>query len=221
MADKLNYNSSYHISDRPDLYQPAVSNTFVLVIGMSNLSTLGLPDVNLDKNLLLPGRDSLKEDFDDNDYLKLGTNASDIIRISVISGKVPHFSLDPIEIRRGNSRVKFAGSPSFENEDLTLQDYVGARTKDILMAWQAKAYDVVNDIVHTSDNYKINCTLNEYSPDMQTLVRSWDMIGCWIGGISEDNFNVQERKERQITATLHYDRAIPNYSNTNQIVVTQ
>lgn len=189
-------NSSYHISNS-ELYQPAVSNTFEFVVN---------PQLS---RLLYAGVDRNVEDVVSNEANYL-SNVDETIRLSVISGKIPHFTLEPIEIRRGNSRVQYAGLPTFENEDLTLHDFVGVRTKDALMAWQARAYDVVNDVIRPGNDYKYDCTLLEYTPDMSRVLRSWTMIGCWIGGISEDNFNLQEMSARQITATLHYDRAIPD-----------
>ena len=192
-------NSSIHISN-PELYEPAVSNTFQFVVN---------PQLT---KLLYAGVDRSIQDVlsDESNYLY---NVDETIRLSIISGKVPHFTIEPIEIRRGNSRLTYAGMPSFDNEDLTLHDFVGARTKDALMAWQAMAYDVVNDVVRSATNYKYDCTLLEYTPDMSKVLRSWTLKGCWIGGISEDPFNLSERNERTITATLHYDRAIPDHTS--------
>ena len=194
-------NSSIHISN-PALYEPAVSNAFQFVVN-PNLTKLLYAGV--DRNV----QDVQKED---SNYLY---NIDETIRLSLISGKVPHFAISPIEIRRGNSRLKYAGQPEFDNEDITLHDFVGARTKDALMAWQALAYDVVNDVVRSAANYKYDCTLLEYTPDMSRVLRSWTLKGCWIGAISEDNFNLTERRERTITATIHYDRAIPNHVGYN------
>ena len=195
---RLADNSAIHISN-PELYEPAVSNAFQFVINPALAK------------LLYAGVDSTVEDVmkDESNYL---SNIDETIRLSLITGKVPHFSLDPIEIRRGNSKIKYAGMPTFDNEDLTLHDFVGARTKDALLAWQALAYDVVNDVVKSASNYKFDCTLLEYTPDMSRVLRSWTLKGCWISGLSEDPFNISERNERTITATLHYDRAIPDHT---------
>ena len=191
--------STYHIADK-QLYQPAVSNAFTFIVN-PNLSKLLYAGID---------RSTVDEaDAGDDNYLN---NVDDTIRLSVVSGKIPHFTLEPIEIRRGNSKLTYAGLPSFDNEELTLHDFVGARTKDALMAWQAKAYDVVKDIVRPAQDYKYDCQLVEYTPDMSQIIRSWDLKGCWISSISEDPFNVEERNKRTITATIQYDRAIPTHN---------
>ena len=49
-------------------------------------------------------------------------------------------------------------------------------------------------------NYKKDCYLMEYTPDMQ-LIRTWTLKGCWIAGL-------QMGDKRTITATIPYDYAI-------------
>ena len=184
--------SSYHISDKT-FFQPAVSNAFQFIVNPELATSL------------YAGVDNSTAGEDD--YLN---KIDEIIRLSVVSGKIPHFTLEPIEIRRGNSKLTYAGMPSFDNEELTLHDFVGARTKDALLAWQALAYDVVHDVVRPAEYYKYDCQLVEYTPDMSKVVRSWTLKGCWISSISEDSFNLEERNKRSITASIQYDRAIPN-----------
>ena len=135
--------SSYHLSSHPELYEPSRSNCFEFVIN---------DELN---RLLFAGTDTGNA-VEDSDYLN---QIQDTIRLSVATATVPHFSVDPIEIRRGNSKVLFAGLPSFSAGKITVHDYVGARTKDALMAWQARVYDVVDDVVHLASNYKYDCTL--------------------------------------------------------------
>ena len=115
MADYIN-RSAGHLASDNTLYEPARSNNFEFVV------------MDID-DLLDAG---VQEEFaSDEDYIK---NGQDVIRVSVISSSVPHFDLSTIEIKRGNSTVKFAGNPTFSDGELKLNDFVGARTKDILMA---------------------------------------------------------------------------------------
>lgn len=194
--------STYHLSSHPELYEPSRSNCFEFVIN---------DDLN---RLLFAGTDTGNE-LDDTDYLN---QIQDTIRLSVSDASVPHFSIDPIEIRRGNSRMTFAGLPSFSAGSIKLHDYVGARTKDALMAWQALAYDVVNDVVHLAANYKYDCTLIEYNPDMTQVLRTWRLIGCWISDIGEDDFNAGTNDERSLNATIQFDRAIPEVNKDSVII---
>lgn len=57
--------------------------------------------------------------------------------------------------------------------------------------------------------YKKDCTLVEYDVGFKQI-RSWTLKGCWISGITEGEYSKEDNSLRQITATLEYDRAIPD-----------
>ena len=69
-------------------------------------------------------------------------NAEEVLKLNVTQASIPHFSLEPLQYRRGNEVVKFAGVPTFDAGSISVDDVVGLDTKSILMAWQALAYDV-------------------------------------------------------------------------------
>ena len=182
---------TYHLASNPELYEPSRNNAFeFLVTGIDKLLSAGV----------------LKEEATNDDYL---SNIQDVIKLSVAESSVPHFDLDVIEVKRGNSTMKFAGTPSFSEGSLKCNDYVGARTKDILLAWQALAYDVANDVVALAGNYKKDCTLIEYAPDYSRVVRKWTLKGCWVKSLSEGSFTHDSQDKRAIDVTIVYDRAIP------------
>lgn len=190
---------TYHLADNPSLFEPARSNNFEFIV----------TDID---NLLMAGVDR-EGDIQDSDYIK---NGQEIIRLSVVSFDVPHFALSEIEVKRGNNTMYFAGTPTFDAGTLKVNDYIGARTKDILMAWQALAYDVVSEKVHTSDKYKKNCQLVEYSPDYEQIIRTWELKGCWITKLSEGAFDNETNEKRTIEATIRFDKAIIQQPNVEQ-----
>lgn len=185
---------TYHLSENPALYEPSRNNAFELVI-----------DLSADKDMLLAAGVTSTTATDD-DYF---ANVSDVIRLSVDESFVPHFDLEVIRVRRGNSEMKFAGTPSFSEGQIKVNDYVGARTKDILLALQRMVYDVTNDVVELAGNYKRNWTLVEYTPDFSRIVRQWELKGCWIKTLSEGNFSHGSSDKRSIDLTIVYDRATP------------
>lgn len=216
----MNRLGTYHISDDLQNYETARSNFFQLIV--EDLGDLLYPEFSYDEDHdglhYVAGTKSTKKNPDS----KKGayTNASEILKLSVNKAFVPHFSLGVVEVQRGNSIVKFAGKPTWESgKTIEFQDFVGLETKNVLMAWQALAYDVNTDTQGRAGDYtlngrkrkgyKKNCTLVEYTPDFQ-VIRYWDIIGCWISSISESDFEVGSGGEggRQITATFEYDRAI-------------
>ena len=189
--------SSYHLADDPALYEPSRNHAFQFVLN-SKLNTLLAAGV-------------FKEAATEDDYFN---NVAEVIKISVSEASVPHFDLEVVSIKRGNSTVKYAGAPSWGEGSLKLDDFVGARTKDILMAWNALVYDSAADVVHLADNYKFDCTLIEWNGDFSKVIRSWTLKGCWLKSISEGNFTHADNGLRSIDATIVYDRAIPVIDKT-------
>ena len=171
MADLNDKNKlgTYHISSDLQNYESARSNFFALLVE------------DLD-DLLYPEFSNTGENAD-NEYVArrgLKRSGQEVIKLSVNKMFVPHFTLGVIEVKRGNSVVKFTDTPSWDSGTIELQDFVGLETKNVLMAWQALAYDVVSDTQGRAadwvDNdgvahrgYKRDATLVEYSPDFQQI----------------------------------------------------
>lgn len=180
----------YHISADPTDYEVARTNFFTLVVH------------DLDGITSAEYSSSFGEATEADRF----ANAQDVIKLSVTSFDVPHFQLGVHEIRRGNSVVKYAGTPTWNAGSLVATDYVGIKTKDVLMAWQAKAYDVITDRGGRMKDYKHLATLYEYTPDY-TEVRHWDLYGCWISNIQEDPFDITSDGDKKVTCEFQYDRA--------------
>lgn len=183
--------STYHLSTGTHRsYQPAKRNFFELII-----EDLG--------DLLKPGVE--EELAEDNDYI---TNGQEILRLTVNKAPVPHFELNDIEIRKGNSVVHYAGTPTFSDGSLEVDDMIGARSAAVLEAWQNLAYNVLTDKGGRAINYKKNATVIEYTSD-HVKVRSWKLIGCWIKDIDEGEYDKESDDLVRLTASIIYDRAIP------------
>lgn len=193
MAERVENIGTYHLSRNPELYEPARTNNF-------EFEVVGLPE-----KLKYAGVLETDNVEDDKKYIK---NAQETLRISVLSSTVPHFSLNAIEVKRGNNTMKVAGVPTFDSGTLVCNDYIGARTKDILEAWKALAYDVRTQMVQKMSNYKMEAYLTEYTPDYQPI-RRWHMYGCWCREVTEGEFNNETSDKRTVSATIEYDYAIP------------
>ena len=183
--------SAYHLSTGTHrAYQPAKKNFFEFIV--EDLDNLLKPGVEVDL-------------AEDSDYI---TNGQEVIRLTVNKAPVPHFELNDIEIRKGNSIVHYAGTPTFSDGTLEVDDMIGAQSKAVLEAWQNLAYDVVTDKGGRAIDYKKNATLIEYTSD-HVKVRSWKLIGCWIKNISEDDYDKTNDDLVRVQGTIRYDRAIP------------
>lgn len=183
--------STYHLSTGTHrAYQPAKRNFFELIV-----EDLG--------DLLKPGVES--DMAEDKDYI---SNGQEVLRLTVNKAPLPHFELNDIEIRKGNSVVHYAGTPTFSDGSIEVDDMIGARSAAVLEAWQNLAYNVLTDKGGRAIDYKKNCTIIEYTSD-HVKVRSWKLIGCWIKDIDEGEYDKTSDDLVRLTATIQYDRAIP------------
>lgn len=144
-------------------------------------------------------------DFDNDGDISAGDEES--LRLSVRASSVPHFTQGVIETAVGNDTLKFAGKRTFADGTIEVYDWIGANTKQILMNWQKKSYNVKTGKVGIASDYKKTAYLVETTPDGQQ-VRAFKMYGCWISGLSEENHNWDGGNDmRVITATITYDYA--------------
>jgi hypothetical protein len=177
---------TYHLAANPNLYEIQRSNNFeLLVTGLEGIIRAGMNGTE----------SSAKID-----------NAQELLRLSVVSSTVPHFTQAAIEVKRGNNSIKFAGVPTFTAGTIVINDYIGANSKEVLMAWQNLSYNVLTEKVGLASDYKKDCYLVEYTPDFQK-VRQWKMHGCWISELSETDFNNENNEKKQVTCKIEYDRA--------------
>lgn len=173
---------TYYLTDDPKHYEIQRSNNFMFYVsGLSNAFNIV-----------------------SNKYAQ--TNADDVIKVSVTRSSVPHFTQSVISVKRGNNTMKFAGTPEFGSGQIELNDWIGAGTKEVLYAWQQKAYNVHTEKVGLASDYKKDAYLLEYTPDGQ-LIRTWKLMGCWISGLSEGEFNSESNDKHTISATIEYDKA--------------
>lgn len=183
---------TYHLAANPALYEPQRNNNFEFVV----------TDIN---NILRAGVNGTEA----NARIQ---NAQEILRMSVVKAPIPHFSQGTIEIRRGNNRIYAAGVPEFKAGQLVVNDFIGADTKAILMAWQNLSYNQANETVGSMSEYKKKCYLIEYTPDYKK-VRQWVLYGCWISDITEDDYDNESNNKKQVQATITYDRGCIDYSD--------
>ena len=181
---------TYHLGENPQLYSPQRANNYEFIV------------TNLD-GILRPGATG-------NEANAVFRNAQEILRVSIAQAFVPHFTQETVEVKRGNSTIKFAGVPTFDSGDLQFHDFIGANTKEILMAWQNLSYNVYTEKVGSLDvneqYYKKDAFLIEYTPDYRK-VRQWRLHGCWISSLSEDGYDNYNGDKKMVSCTIQYDWA--------------
>lgn len=180
---------TYHLADRPELFEVQRNNNYEFII----------TDID---DILRPGMIGSEA----NAKIK---DAQNMLRLSVTSAFIPHFEQQTVEIKRGNSTLKYAGVPTFGSGTLQFNDFIGADVKTILMAWQNMSYDVYTEKVASLQRtpYKKDCYLLEYPPDYFAPHRKWIIKGCWISQWNESDYTNDNGDKHQVQVTIQYDYA--------------
>ena len=184
-GDKL---GTYYLAQNPKYYEPQRSNTFMFYIeGLSN--ALEIPQ---------------------NTYAQ--ANAEEVLMLSVQKAFVPNRKVNALELKRGNNTMKFAGTLVSESGSLTLNDFIGAGTKDVMYAWLQKAYDDRTEKVGLQGDYKKDGYVIEYTPDYQ-VVRTWKLYGCWCNEVTFGEVSHGDATLLTMNATIQYDKAVLDTSD--------
>lgn len=181
-----------HISDHPEDYEAARTGFFVLLV--SGLENLRQPSYSGEDDPAIGSTDWIPSD------------AADTLRLNIVKCPVPHFEISTNEYRRGNDVVHFAGIPTWNGGTFVVDDIVGKRTKEILMAWLYLAYNPHTRKGGRMKDYKKNCQLIEYTQDYEPI-RTWNLDGVFITKLQEDDFDRENDGPRKISADFIFDRA--------------
>lgn len=183
---------AYHISNNTVEYNPQRKNNFTLIVnGLNNLPRVGSVDSSLG-------------DLGVNDYIEDGQSQ---LILALRTCDTPQVTQNPIPINRGNSTIKFAGKPSFNDINIEAYDFIGSNVKDTLLAWQNLSYNTKYDYVGNAWSYKKDCQLLQLDP-VGNLIRYWEIKGAWLQSVTPGNFSVDDGDTAQtVSATISYDWA--------------
>lgn len=183
---------AYHISNNTVEYNPQRKNNFTLIVnGLNNLPRVGSVDSSLG-------------DLGVNDYIEDGQSQ---LILALRTCDTPQITQNPIPVNRGNSTIKFAGKPSFNDINIEAYDFIGSNVKDTLLAWQNLSYNTKYDYVGNAWSYKKDCQLLQLDP-VGNLIRYWEIKGAWLQSVTPGNFSVDDGDTAQtVSATISYDWA--------------
>ena len=177
--------NAYHLNANPSLYEVQKTNAFKFIVtGLDNLVSVTTGEVIPD--------------------------AADTLKWSVTGIDTPSITQSPLEVRRGNTVMKSAGTPVFTNGRLALNDFVGAGTYDVLLAWQNLSFNFKTRRVGLMSEYKKDAYLIEYTTDFAKVVRVWHLFGCWVTSLSKTGFNNAANADNVgIDCSIEFDYAMP------------
>lgn len=189
---------AYHISNNTVEYNPQRKNNFTLIVtGLQDLKRMGTREGSTSENDVI-------------------TDGQRQLALALKTCDTPEITQDKITINRGNSSIKFAGKPSFNDINIEAYDYIGSDVKDTLLAWQNLSYNTRYDYVGGARAYKKDCQLLQLDPN-GNLIRYWDIKGAWLTNVKPGNFTMDDGSEQTVTATLCYDWSEMHLPDTFQV----
>lgn len=130
------------------------------------------------------------------------------VTLMVDSFTPPNSSVEPIELAYGNSKIKVAGQATTEDIELVIKDAIVADLESQLYEWYGKVYNIKEDKIGWSVDYKRNGRLYQYGPD-GTFIRQWRLLGCFPTTFNSSEFTYDGADKKTITMTIACDKAYP------------
>ena len=135
-------------------------------------------------------------------------DGSSDIELAVDSVSLPSITTDPIDLSYGNSKVRVAGSTTFDDMNLVVKDFIEADVEKLLWDWRLLVYNPETDHVGWASKYKKDGRIYQYGPD-GTCVRQWKIVGAWPQSLDLGELNYDSGDKKSITMNISIDRAYP------------
>lgn len=125
--------------------------------------------------------------------------------LSVESVTLPKYSIDPIDLSRGNDSVKVPGKVTLENQQIVVRDVIKIDMEDRIEKWRSKVFDPKTGKMGWVDEYKKEGYLYQYGPD-GTHIRAWKIEGCWPRDVDISEFSYENAEVKKLTLDLCVDK---------------
>ena len=133
---------------------------------------------------------------------------TELIMLSLVNFSLPTITNEVINVKHGNTDVKFAGTTQFQGSNqLQVIDYITTDISKIISDWRELVYRISDDGIGWAVNYKKQGEVSVVGPD-GTFERVWKYEGIWpsevnYGEVTHESTTDLVRCEIQI----QYDRA--------------
>jgi len=136
----------------------------------------------------------------------------------VMDFKRPQVSFDPIEIPIYNSRIYYAGKPTWETVTCTLRDDAGNTVSKLVGEQLQKQFDFMEQASASSGvDYKFLTRFEVLDGGQGTTVNvleTWEMYGCFLSQTDYQNAEYSSNDPMTISLTIRYDNAIQTPDKT-------
>jgi hypothetical protein len=131
----------------------------------------------------------------------------------VMDFKRPTLTFDPIEIPIYNSRVYYAGKPTWETVTCQLRDDAGGETSKRVGEQLQKQFDFMEQSsAATGIDYKFLTRFEVLDggngASEPTTLETWEMYGCFLTSVDYGNAEYSSNDPMTIALTIRYDNAL-------------
>jgi len=131
----------------------------------------------------------------------------------VMDFKRPVLTFDPLEIPIYNSRVYYAGKPTWEPVTCTLRDDAGGEVSRLVGEQLQKQFDFMEQSsAATGIDYKFLTRFEVLDggngANELTVLETWEMYGCFLTSVDYANAEYSSNDPMTLTLNIRYDNAI-------------
>ena len=137
---------------------------------------------------------------------------TDTLQLSLKSAGLPSESTGVITVPMDSTEAKFAGKTTFENIELTFNDFIDRDTASLLRDWRSRVFDPVTGGAGLVSNlgsikgYKLNGYAKVYSDQSEAFVAEYTLKGIWPSTGKWGSLDRSSAELVQISVTLVIDR---------------
>lgn len=136
-----------------------------------------------------------------------GLIAGDALELAVQAFPLPKRGIGVIEIRHLNEVRKFAGNPTFDDLQVTFNDYIEKDLAGILDKWFQQVHNNTNGKTGFARSYKKTGTATTFGPNGQ-YERDWELRGVWPSNMDPGDIDHTAEDAVRIQMTLTIDKAL-------------
>lgn len=141
------------------------------------------------------------------------TNPKTELTKQVVSFARPSVTFDPVEIPVYNSRVYFAGRPSWEAVQVVLRDDAGGHVTQLVGEQLQKQFDFMEQASSSSGvDYKFITRLEVLDGANgtvePTVLETWELYGCFLTNVNYNEANYANNDAMTISMSIKYDNAL-------------
>ena len=147
-------------------------------------------------------------------FINFGVSTNNVVELTkqVQDVKRPSLTMEPVTIDVYNSKVYFAGKPTWETITIMLRDDAGGNVSQLVGEQLQKQFDFQEQSSAASGiDYKFQLLLEILDggngANTPNTLESWQLYGCFLSQVDYGEMNYAENGQATIQLTVRFDNA--------------